>query len=195
MSLSSEIESLLFIANKPLTANKLAEILKKDKKEAEEALQELMAKYNSGKQGIALMRDGSKYELVSSPENSNVVREYLKDEQTGELTKPSLETLTIIAYRAPVTKGELEMIRGVNCSLILRNLLIKGLIEGEENSKDKLTYYTITFDFMRFLGINDVKELPDYEKLNSDNNLEALLNDDGEKEESESEVKPKEEQE
>ena len=142
MSLSSEIESLLFIANKPLTAKKLAEIVNKDKSNVEEALQELMAKYNGGTQGIALMRHGSKFELVSSPVNSNVVREYLKDEQTGELTKPSLETLTIISYRGPVTKGELEMIRGVNCSLILRNLLIKGLVEAEENSKDKLTYYS-----------------------------------------------------
>ncbi|MFA6391759.1 MAG: SMC-Scp complex subunit ScpB [Patescibacteria group bacterium] len=191
MSLSSEIESLLFIANKPLTANKLAEIVKKEKKEVEDALQELMEKYNGEKLGIALMRDGSKFELVSSPDNANVVREYLKDEQTGELTKPSLETLTIIAYRAPVTKGELEMIRGVNCSLILRNLLIKGLIEGEENNLNKLTYYRITFDFMRFLGINDVKELPDYEKLNSDNNLEALLHEDGEEDSVE---KAKEEQ-
>ncbi|MBU2229073.1 SMC-Scp complex subunit ScpB [Patescibacteria group bacterium] len=185
MSLSSEIESLLFIASKPLTAKKLAEIGKTDKKDVEEALQELMDKYNGGKQGIALMRHGSKFELVSSPVNAKVVREYLKDEQTGELTKPSLETLTIVAYRGPVTKGELEMIRGVNCSLILRNLLIKGLVEGEENSKDKLTYYWITFDFMRFLGINDVKELPDYEKLNSDNNLEELLNEDNKSNEEE----------
>lgn len=192
MSLSSEIESLLFIANKPLTTGKLSEIVKKDKKDVEEALHELMSKYNESKQGITLMRDGSKYELVSSPDNAGIVREYLKDEQTGELTKPSLETLTIIAYRAPVTKGELEMIRGVNCSLILRNLLIKGLIEGEENSKDKLTYYRITFDFMRFLGINDVKELPDYEKLNSDINLESLLS---ESEPEQAEDKSKEDQE
>ena len=81
------------------------------------------------------------------------------------------------------------MIRGVNCSLILRNLLIKGLVEAEENSKDKLTYYRITFDFMRFLGINDVKELPDYENLNSDTNLEELLNEDENKEEDNKEEK------
>jgi len=175
MSLSSEIESLLFIASKPLTVKKMADLVGKDKKEIEETLQELVAKYSEKKQGIKLMHHGSKFDLVSSPANAKVVRKFLKDELTGELTRPSLEALSIIAYRGPVTKGELEMIRGVNCSLILRNLLIRGLIEAEEDKKDGLTYYRITFDFMRYLGISDVKELPDFEELNRDKNLEDLL--------------------
>lgn len=175
MSLASEIESLLFVATRPLTIKKIADLMDKDEKEIEEALQELTTKYGEKNQGIKLMHHGSKFELVSSPTNAKVVREFLKDELTGELTRPSLEALSIIAYRGPVTKGELETIRGVNCSLILRNLLIRGLIEAEENKKDGLTYYQITFDFLRYLGISEVKELPDFEALNRDKNLEDLL--------------------
>lgn len=175
MSLNSEIESLLFIAGKPLTANKLAEMINKDKKEVQDALGELVLKYDAKDQGIKLMRNGNKYELVSSQQNSKIVKKFLKDELTGELTKPSLEALSIIAYRGPVTKGELEIIRGVNCSLILRNLLIRGLIEEEEKKEDKLTYYQITFGFMRYLGISAIQELPNYERLNRNKNLEELL--------------------
>ncbi|PIS42829.1 MAG: SMC-Scp complex subunit ScpB [Candidatus Kerfeldbacteria bacterium CG08_land_8_20_14_0_20_40_16] len=178
MSLSSEIESILFIASRPLTLNKIAEIVNQDKKEVAEALKELTEWYDQRGKGIKLMRHGNKYELISSPQNAKVVRKFLKDELTGELTRPSLEALSIIAYRGPVTKGELETIRGVNCSLIIRNLLIRGLIELEENKQDSLTYYRITFDFMRYLGINDVKELPDFEKLSKDHNLDELLRED-----------------
>ncbi|PIY95994.1 MAG: SMC-Scp complex subunit ScpB [Candidatus Kerfeldbacteria bacterium CG_4_10_14_0_8_um_filter_42_10] len=178
MSLSSEIETILFIASRPLTLNKITEIVEKDKKEVEEALKELVAWYDQKEGGIKLMRDGSKYELVSNPQNAKAVRKFLKDELTGELTKPSLETLSIIAYRGPVTKGELETIRGVNCSLIIRNLLIRGLIESEESKQDGLNYYQITFDFLRHLGVSDVKELPDFDKLNRDHNLEELLKED-----------------
>lgn len=175
MSLASEIESLLFTASRPLTTKKIGEIVDQDKKEIEEALQVLMEKYDQKNQGIKLMRQGNRFELVSDPANAKVVRKFLKDELTGELTRPSLETLSIISYRGQITKSELELIRGVNCSLILRNLLIRGLIEAEENKNDGLTYYRITFDFMRYLGISDVAELPDYEKLNRDKNLEDLL--------------------
>lgn len=173
--LASEIESLLFTANRPLSLSKLMQTLGREKEEVEEALQQLKEKYDQENQGIKLMRLGNKFELVSNPTNAKAVRKFLKDELTGELTRPSLETLTIISYRGPITKGELEIIRGVNCSLIIRNLLIRGLIEAEENKKDGLTYYQITFDFMRYLGISDVKELPEYEKLSHHKNLEDLL--------------------
>jgi len=116
--------------------------------------------------------------MVSAPENSSLVRDFIKDETTGELTRPSLETLTIIAYRGPISKLDLERIRGINCSLILRNLLIRGLIEAKTDRKKNEIYYNITFDFIRFLGINDVNQLPDYERLNKDDTLDRILSDD-----------------
>jgi len=113
--------------------------------------------------------------MVSAPDNVKLIQEFIKDETTGELTRPSLETLTIIAYRGPVSKLDLERIRGVNCSLILRNLLIRGLVESKTEKKE--IYYNITFDFIRFLGVNDIKELPDYERLHTDDSLDRMLDD------------------
>ncbi|MEA1963220.1 MAG: SMC-Scp complex subunit ScpB [Patescibacteria group bacterium] len=178
-----KIESLLFISAKPMAIKQLAELIKKDKKEIEKAGQELVAEYKNNKKGVQVIKNGSKLQMVSSPENAKLIREFIKDETTGELSRPSLETLTIIAYRGPVSKIDLDRIRGVNCSLILRNLLIRGLIKAKNDSKKQEIYYTITFDFIRFLGINDARELPDYEKLSKDDTLDRMLNSEQSKDE------------
>ena len=114
--------------------------------------------------------------MVSSPENASFVSEFIKDETTGELSRPSLETLTIIAYRGPVAKLDLDRIRGVNCSLILRNLLLRGLVEVYEDKERGESIYNVSFDFLRFLGVNKVSELSDYERLHSDNTIDNVLN-------------------
>ena len=175
--MKSKIESLLFISAKPMSIKQLAEIIKKDKKEIEQAGEELVKEYKNNKKGIQIIKNGTKLQMVSSPENAKLIKEFIKDETTGELSRPSLETLTIIAYRSPISKIDLNRIRGVNCSLILRNLLIRGLIEAKNDSKKQETYYTVTFDFIRFLGINDIKELPDYERLSKDDTLDRMLDD------------------
>jgi len=73
--------------------------------------------------------------MTTAKESSEIVEKFLKEELTGEMTRPQLETLTIIAYRGPMTKMEIEQIRGVNCSLILRNLLMRGLVEAKLDKK------------------------------------------------------------
>lgn len=175
MSINSKIESLLFISAKPMSAKQLADLIKKTPKEIQVASDELVDKYKNNKQGVQIIKNGSKYQMVSSPENTKVVQEFIKDETTGDLSRPSLETLTIIAYRGPVPKLDLDRIRGVNCSLILRNLLIRGLIELKSDKKKNESYYNITFDFVRFLGISNVNELPDYEKLSQDDTIEKVI--------------------
>ncbi|MDD5032086.1 MAG: SMC-Scp complex subunit ScpB [Patescibacteria group bacterium] len=178
MSLKSKIESLLFISAKPMTVKQLAQLIKKEPKEVEAAARELAEDYKKREGGLAIIKNSSSYQMVSASDNSSLVRDFIKDETTGELTRPSLETLTIIAYRGPVSKLDLERIRGVNCSLILHNLLLRGLVEGKPDKKKNETYYNITFDFIRFLGINDIKELPDYERLNKDDTLDRILSGD-----------------
>ena len=111
---------------------------------------------------------------MTAPTTTAVAQEFVKEEMTGELTKPSLETLTVIAYRGPVSKPELELIRGVNCSLILRNLLIRGLIE-EISDKQRGRRYQITMDFLKFLGVSSPSELPKYQELNAAEMLQQLL--------------------
>ncbi len=175
MPIKSKIESLLFISAKPMTVKQLSGLIKKDAKEIKRAGDELVEEYKNKNRGIQIIKNGSKYQMVSSPENAKLVRDFIKDETTGELSRPSMETLTIIAYRGPISKIDLDRIRGVNCSLIVRNLLLRGLIEGKTDGKKKETYYTVTFDFIRFLGINDISELPDYERLNKDDTLDRML--------------------
>jgi segregation and condensation protein B len=175
MLIKSKIESLLFISAKPMSVKQLADLIKADSKEIKEAGDGLVSYYKEKKGGMEIIKNGSSYQMVSAPENASVVREFIKDETTGELSRPSLEALTIIAYRAPISKIDLDRIRGVNCSLIVRNLLIRGLIEGKFDKKKNETYYNPTFDFIKYLGINDIKELPDYERLHADDTLDRML--------------------
>jgi len=175
MSLSSQIESILFVTNKPITAKKLAQILEVDEDKIMTEMSKIMEKHNIGESGIHLLKKGKEYQLMTNPDNSKLVQEYLKDEATGELTRPSLETLAIIAYRGPLSKPEIEQIRGVNCSLILRNLMTRGLVEMQDDSEKRMPVYSITFDFMRFLGISSMSQLPEYEKLRHHEFVEKAL--------------------
>jgi len=173
--LRSKLESILLVSSRPISIKKLAEIIgeKADKIIAE--LSDLSKDYQESAKGMRLLLNDKQAQLVSAPENSQLVKGYLNDELTGELSKPSLETLTIIAYRQPVTKAEMEQIRGINCSLILRNLMIRGLIEAEYNKEKLVTEYSVSMDFLKYLGLDAVSQLPDYEKLNSDENLQKIL--------------------
>lgn len=171
-TLKSKIESLLFISPKPLSFKKIAELTQKEVKEVEEIVRGLITEYSD--RGMEIKRIGDKVQMMTSGDNHRLVQDFIKDEVTGELTRPSLEALTVIAYRGQISKPELELIRGVNCSLIIRNLLIRGLIE-EIETKERGILYNVTFDFLKFLGINQVSDLPDYDKLNSDDNLKRLL--------------------
>ncbi|PLX24532.1 SMC-Scp complex subunit ScpB [Candidatus Parcubacteria bacterium] len=173
--LNSILESLLLAVAKPLTIKDLAKFLETKDSEVSQAIKELKEKYNTEESGIHLSDNNRKVQFVSNPKHAKILHKYFEDETTGELTKPSLETLTIIAYRQPITKEELEQIRGVNCSLIIRNLLIRGLIEESEEKDQLATTYAVTMDFLRHMGLASVEELPDYEKLNSDENLNNLL--------------------
>ena len=165
--LTSTLEIILFVAARQLTLKKLAEILEVSKDEIEKAVHTLSAMYEADTHGIRLLQNGGEVQMVTSAESAGIVQKFLKDETTGELSKPSLETLTIIAYRGPISKAELEQIRGVNCSIILRNLMMRGLVESDGEAGLPQTSYRVTTQFVRFLGMTQVSELPEYEALRS----------------------------
>ena len=176
MKPTGKIESLLFVASKPMSIRKIADLLGIDDEVVRTEVESLKQWYNTEDRGIQIAQHGSSVQMVTSPFNAKVVADFLKDERSGELTRPSLETLTIIAYRGPLPKSEIDLIRGVNCSLILRNLLIRGLITSREDKERMVTLYEISFDFLRHLGIRDVRELPNFLDLNKDEHLDRLLN-------------------
>ncbi len=165
MSLKSKLESLLFAAARPLKLSELSSILRIEENKLRQDLNHLSNYYEKEKRGFKLINNGEKYQLTTSADNSSLVAKLLSEEISGELTRPSLEALTIIAYKAPVSKIEIEKIRGVNCSLILRNLLIRGLIEEKYDRQKQVSVYNVSLDFITHLGINDCSQLPNYDKL------------------------------
>lgn len=167
--MEAKLEALLFISSKPVAIKQLAEVLACKVEEVEAAGKALQAEYAEKGRGIQVVSNAGKLQMVSAPEHAALIQTYLKDETSGELSRPSLETLTIIAYRGPISKINLERIRGVNCSLIIRNLLLRGLIEEKKEKEE--SSYVVTFDFLRYLGVSDVRELPDYERLAKEENL------------------------
>lgn len=180
--LQRKIETLLFLAGRPISVKKLCELTESKKAEVQTASEQLVHEYEDRKGGLLIQKAGDSYQMVSHPDVRKLAQTYAKEEVSGELTKPSLETLTIVAYRGPVTKAEMEQIRGVNCSLILRNLLIRGLIEGSFDKARATTVYDVTHDFVRFLGLAEVEELPDYAKLHDHETLIKILNDNAQSE-------------
>jgi segregation and condensation protein B len=175
MSLKSQIESLLFVSNRPLKIPKIANLIGASEEEVSKILEELYEEYKNREGGIKLFKIEDEWQLGTAPDNYHLVADFLQEELSGELTRPQLETLTIIAYRGPIIKSEIEQIRGVNCSLILRNLMIRGLIESKTDEKRHLVYYSVTMDFLKFLGLTSVEELPDYSRLHSHEVIEAYL--------------------
>jgi segregation and condensation protein B len=113
--------------------------------------------------------------LVTLPEAADDIRAVLKAEVRAELSRPSLEALAILAYRGPLTRPELEQIRGVQSSLILRNLLLRGLIEMKSEVRLGQPVYGVTADFLKYLGLASLEELPDFAMLHQHPVVQQVL--------------------
>jgi segregation and condensation protein B len=155
------IEGLLFVAPEPVTVKHLASVVEVEVDVVEEALQQLKTYYQQ--RGLRLQRQGSKVQLVSAPELTDYIERLLGLTISGKLSTPALETLAIVAYRQPITRPEIEAIRGVNSDGVLRTLLSKGLVEevGRLDTVGHPTLFGTTFEFLRFFGLEDIKELPE----------------------------------
>lgn len=171
----SQLETILFVASKPLSLKKLAGAVQTSEEETESLLSVLVEKYNQATSGIVILKNGSEYQMTSQPENRMIAEQFLKSELLGELTKPQLETLTVVSYCGPLTKAELEQIRGVNCSVILRNLMMRGLVKEKNSQLEMLPSYEVTMDFVRSMGILNINELPDYEALHNHEYVRTIL--------------------
>jgi len=165
IDLHRALEALLFLSGKPLRMKKIAELLGVDVTTARNAVEAFRMTWNARGGGTVVAAIGEEVQIVTHPDASGVAEAYSKDETRGELTRPQLEALTVIAYRGPMTKAELEQIRGVHCGLILRNLLIRGLIEQRADAARHEEVFTISMDFLRHVGLTDARELPDFERL------------------------------
>ena len=167
MNTESVIESLLFISGEPMSFRKIAKLTSINEGELKLSTGVLAKKYKDEKRGLRILIKGDKAQMVTAGENSEFVDKFLKADIEGGLSRAASEVVSIIAYRGPLARSEVEEIRGVNCSFTLRHLMIRGLIERINNPKDARAYlYKISFDFLKKLGIESVEELPKYDELN-----------------------------
>lgn len=169
------MESLLFLSGEPIGIERLAQAAEATEEEVEEALAALEEVYQAPNRGLSLVRRGGEAQLATRPENASVLESLAKSALQDALSKAALEVLAVVAYRGPISRVEIEAIRGVNCSVTLRNLLMRELIERTDNPNDARGYlYVVSFPFLRELGLGNAGELPDYEALRKDERLEAV---------------------
>ncbi len=167
MNLTQKIESYLFYTGDAFAIKNLAKVFDVSEGEIHDALKEL-EQVLSGR-GIVLMRNDQDVMLATHPEMADVIMAIKKQELSDPLSKSALETLTIILYKDGATKPEIDFVRGVNSGFMLRNLLVRGLIEKVPNDEDKrVTKYRATMDTLRFLGITSLAELPNFDQFKAE---------------------------
>ncbi|MBN1138428.1 MAG: SMC-Scp complex subunit ScpB [Anaerolineae bacterium] len=154
------VENLLFVAQEAVSVERLAAVLEIDLGEVENALSRLSQEYD--RRGLRLQRHGRQVQMVTAPESADYVRRFLGLELTGKLSPAALETLAVIAYRQPVTRADLEAVRGVNSDSVLRTLINRGLIEeqGRLDKAGRPIVYGTTFEFLQHFGLTGLEQLP-----------------------------------
>ena len=170
MTLESKIEAILFWKGEPLSRKKLAEILNVNQTEINEGLEKL--KGNLENRGIVLLEKDNEITLGTNPEVSKLIENLQKEELNRELSKASLETLSIVLYKDGANRAEIDYIRGVQSSYMLRVLVSRGLIARGSKSGNQ-TIYIPTIETLRFMGLEKIEDMPDYEKIHNDLSVAA----------------------
>lgn len=163
-SLISKLESLLFVSNKPLELKALSKFSGASIEEVTNAIAQLIeARKNSG---VVLLTANNTYQFATNSENTETVTAFLNNDLREKLTDATVEVLAIIAYRQPVSKAEIEAIRGVNSQYSIRHLLMRGMIEKVPNPSDaRGSLYQVTTEFLQHMGIHKIEDLPSFEDL------------------------------
>ncbi len=165
MALSQQLEAILFWKAEPQSVKQLAKALATTEEAIRVAITELEASLMG--HGLRLVTKGEDFTLSTAPEVGDLLEKLNKEELSGDLGRAGLETLTIVAYRGPVAKSEIDYIRGVNSSFTIRHLLVRGLIEKKVNPTDaRSVLYGPTFELMSLLGLVKLDELPEFNEVN-----------------------------
>lgn len=164
MNLDAKIEAILFWKGESVSIKKLAELLGSDESEVNAGIDAL--ERNLTDRGLQLVRKDDEVMLGTHKDASEIIEKLFKDELVKDLGKAGLETLSIILYRGPVARKDIDYIRGVNSQFIVRNLLIRGLIERVQSDSDQRQFlYKPTFELLAYLGISKLEDLPEYSEV------------------------------
>lgn len=174
MNLESKLEAILFYRGEPTTEAKLATYVGANVLEVTAALDSLAG--HLAQRGIVLLRKDGEVTLATHPDAHALIEKIVKEELSRDLGNAGIETLSIILYRGPITRTGIDYIRGVNSTFILRNLMVRGLIEKIPNPEDQRGFlYRPSFELLAHLGISRVEELPQYGQANE--SIDAFISD------------------
>jgi segregation and condensation protein B len=164
------LEAILFVADEPLTAAVLAQAVEVGRREVETTLRSMAGDYEARGSGIVLLEVAGGWRLMTHPEAAPYVKQFVLSNRHARLTKASLETLAIVAYKQPVTRHQVSSIRGVDSDGVLRALVERGLVEevGRDEGPGRAVLYGTTVEFLERLGLPSLADLPPVAPLLAD---------------------------
>ena len=163
----SALESMMFVWGEPLAVRTAADVLNVSEAETKEAFEALMEEYDQEQRGIRVRRINKGYQFVTAEENGTYIERLCTPVKRRRLSQSALEVLAIIAYKQPVTKGEIEAIRGIRCDRVIEGLMNKDLVEvkGRSEAIGRPNLYGTTDAFLRYFDLEDIKQLPDIQDI------------------------------
>ncbi len=164
--MKAAIEGLLFVKGSDgLTISEICNVLEANPEEVKNAIKELYQDYQSEERGIQLELLGQHFKLTTKKEHKEYYKKITQEEENSNLSQSALETLAIIAYNEPITRMEIDEIRGINSSYVLRKLMIKNLIQevGKSDLPGRPKQYGVTNAFLDYFGLGGIDELPKIE--------------------------------
>lgn len=164
--LKAKIEALLFVSATPISITQLSNYIDEKPRMIEEALKELSEEYKEG-HGLRLEEFNGRFQMTSAPELHSSIEKYLGQEETSSLSQAALEALSIVVYRQPVTRPDVDEVRGVNSDGVMRNLLNKGLIQeiGRSEGAGRPILYGTTNEFLQYFGLSSLGDLPQFDEM------------------------------
>ena len=161
MNIESNIEAILLFKNEPVAITELSKTLGESEESVKQALNKLQMFYEQ--RGLVLLILNDKVSFGTNPKASALIEQIQKEEFSKDLGRAGLETLSIILYKGPISRREIDYIRGVSSGFIIRNLLVRGLVERSESAVGERSFsYKPTLELLRFLGITKIEDLPEY---------------------------------
>lgn len=177
MNFKAIVEGLLFVCGEEgLSIEQICNITEKTKPEITTIIKELYSDYENNDRGMHIEFLGNKFKFTTKAEHKEFYKKLIKDEESSSLSQSALETLAIIAYNAPITRIEIDEIRGVNSCYVIRKLLLKGLIQenGRSDIVGRPIIYNITPKFLDYFGLGNINELPKIDDLTNVSTEEDL---------------------
>jgi segregation and condensation protein B len=167
-SIKGIIECILFAAGDPISIRELSEMIEIDDKRVRRIIEDMNNFYNDSSRGLYIVEFNNKFQLSTKPEYGSYVKKLIKPEGRQNLSQAAMETLAIVSYRQPITRIDIDELRGVRSDRAIATLLEKGLIKeaGRMDTVGRPILYGTTEDFLKYFGFKNIKELPELIEFN-----------------------------